>query len=306
MSKTRKYVAPMARLTVFIGVVCAVLLYVDYRVAKASVMEKLLGIGQRMAPFLDDAHGTERPREVHMNGVRLWVAAGHTDHSPSEVRRWYAERYAGKGTMTDVITEELKKAQILPPSVNGLSQASFGDENIGGMAAIDAGNGLNIRSLQPLVMKLASGKIGEVGHLRYLYFEKLANGGTRYLTVWTDDQFDLTKFLPSGSDDAPGRDIEGVPRYPGAVRVLAADERGRAAQMAVYNGQGSTEGGTMFYQARMRTLGWEEDPRFSRVAREQGLHSLRFMNQKGHEVVVDLAADERRGDGLTITLLQLH
>ena len=306
MSRTRKYMAPIARLTVFVGVVCAVLLYVDYRVAKASVMEKLLGIGQRMAPFLDNAREVEPPREVHMNGVRLWVAAGHTDHSPSEVRSWYAERYAGKGTMTDVLTEELKKAKILPPSVTGLSQASFGDDNIGGMAAIDAGNGLNIRALQPLVMKLAAGKIGEVGHLRYLYFEKLANGGTRYLTVWTDDKFDLTKFLPSGSDDAPGRDIEGVPRYPGAVRVLAADERGRAAQMAVYNGQGSTEGGKMFYQARMRTLGWQEDPWFGKYAREQSLNSMRFMNAKGHEVVVDLAADERHGDGLTITLLQLH
>jgi len=71
MMRARKYVKPIARLTVFIGVLFAVLLYVDYRVAKASVMEKLLGIGQRMAPFMDDLHGTERPREVHMNGVRL-------------------------------------------------------------------------------------------------------------------------------------------------------------------------------------------------------------------------------------------
>ena len=306
MRRASRYLAPIARLTTFVVVCGAVLLYVDYRVAKASVMEKLLGIGQRMAPFLDNAREVEPPREVHMNGVRLWVAAGHTDHSPSEVRRWYAERYAGKGTATDVITEGLKTVKVLPPSVNGLSQASFGDENIGGMAALDLGNGVTLKQLKPMILKLASGKIGEVGHLRYLYFERTANGGTRYLTVWTDDQFDLTKFLPSGSEDAPGSDIDGVPRYPGSVRVLAADERGRVAQMAVYNGTGSPETAAMFYDARMRTLGWQQDPRFGSYAKDQGMHSMRFQNAKGHEVIVDLAADERHGQGLTITLLQLH
>jgi hypothetical protein len=306
MMRARRYLAPVARLMVFIAVACAVLLYVDYRVAKASVMDRLLGIGQRMAPFLDDARGVEKPREVHMNGVRLWVAAGKTDRSPSEVRRWYAERYAGKGTLTDVITEELKRGTVLPPSVTGLSQAEFGDDSIGGMAALDLGNGLSLKQLKPMVLKLAEGKIGEVGHLRYLYFERTASGGTRYLTVWTDDQFDLTKFLPSGSEDAPGSDIDGVPRPPGSVRVLSADERGRLAQMAVYNGQGSVETASMFYNARMQTLGWAPDPRFATYAAEKGMHSMRYMNAKGHEVVVDLAADERRGQGLTVTLVQLH
>lgn len=306
MSRARRYLAPLARLTVFVAACCVVLLYVDYRVAKASVMEKLLGIGQRMAPFVDNARDVEAPREVHMNGVRLWVAAGHTDRPPAEVRRFYAERYAGQGTLTDVITEELKRGKVLPPSVTGLSQASFGDDNMGGMAALDLGGGLSIRQLQPLVMKLAAGKVGEVGHLRYLYFERTEAGGTRYLTVWTDDQFDLTKFLPSGGEDTPGRDIDGVPRFPGAVRVLAADERGRLAQMAVYNGQGSPETAAMFYDARMATLGWSADPRFAGYAADKGLHSMRYMNQKGHEVIVDLAADDRHGQGLTITLIQLH
>ena len=55
----RKYIKPIARLTVFVAVCCAILLYIDYRVARASVMEKLLGIGQRMAPFMDNAGEVE-------------------------------------------------------------------------------------------------------------------------------------------------------------------------------------------------------------------------------------------------------
>ena len=247
-------------------------------------MEKLLGIGQRMAPFMDDARGIEPPREVHMNGLRMWVAAGKTDRSPSELRRWYAERYAGRGTLTDALTEGLKAAKALPPSVSGLTQAQFGDDNIGGVAALDLGTGTTpsmLKTLKASLTKLATGKIGEVGHLRYVYFERTGEGGTRYLTIWTDDQFDLTKFLPAGeNDDAPGRDIENVPRYPGTIRVLSADERGRAAQMAVYNGTGSPETAFMFYQARMQTMGWAPDPRFSKYAQNNGMHSLRFMNQR--------------------------
>jgi hypothetical protein len=305
MTRARRYIRPVLRLTAFVAVVALVLLYVDYRVAKASVMERLLGIGQRMAPYLDDARAVEPPREVHVNGLRMWVAAGKTDQPPAMVRKWYAERYAGKGSATDVVTEELKALKVLPPSVSGLSQASFGDDRIGGMAALDLGGGLTMKTLAPLVLKLASGKIGEVGHLRYLYYERTPSGGTRYLTIWTDDQFDLTKFLPSGEADAPGRDLPDVPRYPGTVRVLSADERGKPAQMAVFTGAGSPEMAELFYDARMRTLGWQSDARFADAAARQGLHSRRFVNAKGREVVIDLA-DEKDGQGVTVTTLQLH
>lgn len=303
--RARRYIAPVLRLTVFVAVCCAVVLYVDYRIAEASVMERLLGIGQRMAPYLDDARSVERPREFHVNGLRMWLAAGHTDQAPRMVRQWYAERYAGKGTATDVITEELKTAKLLPPYVDGLSQSTFGDDNLGGMAALDMGGGLTLKTIKSKIDQLASGKIGEVGHLRYMYYERTSTGGTRFLTIWTDDQFDLTKFLPSGSEDAPGRDLDEVPRYPGTVRVLSADERGRAGKMVVYAGAGSPDTAEMFYGARMRTLGWQEDARFTKTATHEGLRSHRYLNAKGHEVVIDLA-DEKNGQGLTVTAIQLR
>jgi hypothetical protein len=303
--RARRYLAPLGRVTAFVASLAAVLLYVDYRVANASVMEKLLGIGQRMAPFLDDARGVEAPRELHVNGVTLWAAAGHTSQPPAAVRGWYAERYAGRGSATDVITEELKALKVVPPSVTGLSQATFGDDKIGGMAALDLGGGLTMRSVKPMIRKLATGKLGEVGHLRYLYCERTATGGTRFLTIWTDDRFDLTKLMPDGEADAPGRDVADVPRYPGSVRVLSSDERGRAGQIVVYTGPGSPEAAALFYDARMRTLGWQEDPRFAEVADRQALHSRRWLNAKGHEVVIDLA-DEKGGQGLTVTVVALR
>ena len=61
LKKLRKYARPVLRLTVFVLACCAVLCYIDYRAAEASVMERLMGIGQRMAPYLDDGRSTEAP-----------------------------------------------------------------------------------------------------------------------------------------------------------------------------------------------------------------------------------------------------
>ena len=55
----------------------------------------------------------------------------------------------------------------------------------------------------------------------------------------------------------------------------------------------------------MRTLGWQADPRFTATALKQGLRSQRWQNAKGHEVILDLA-DDRQGQGLTVTAIQLH
>src|SRR5437867_1330512 len=105
---------PILRLTVFVAALGAVLLYLDYRAARASVVDHLLGIGTRMAPYLDDARSTEAPRQVRINGVPLLVAAGHTPHPPSFVKKWYTDRYAAKGDGLDQIAADLRKKGALP------------------------------------------------------------------------------------------------------------------------------------------------------------------------------------------------
>jgi hypothetical protein len=306
MLRARRYLAPLTRLTLFLAVVAGVLAWIDHRTARASVMEHLLGIGRRMAPYLDDGRGTEGPRQLHINGLRLQVAAGHTSHPPALVRRWYADRYAGRGSALDVLTEELKRQRLIPPSATALSQASFGDERQGGLAALDVGDVGSLRALAERLIHAGSGDIAQVGALRYLYYERSADGGTRFLTVWSDERFDLAQLVPGRDGDAPGRDIANVPRYPGTARVLSADERGAAGQLALYVGGGAApELAQAFYRARMPTLGWRLDPRFEQVAEAQGRRALRCLSGDGHEVVID-CSDGHDGHGLTVTVVQLH
>jgi hypothetical protein len=298
-----RYAKPILRLTVFFAACAAVLAYLDYRSAEASVMDHLLGIGQRMAPYLDDGRGAERPRQVRINGVPLFVAAGYTQHPPGFVRRWYADRYAARGDGLDAVGLELKKKGAFPPQTPPLNELSFGNDNKGGVAALDFGEKLSVRALRERLLRyVRSGDLGELARLRYVYYEKAPGGGTRYLTVWTDEHMQLAKLMPTENRDADGSDVAGVPRYPGTVRVLSAEEHGMPQKVAVYDGPGSPETAELFYRARLKTLGWSCDETFNRLAKRDGKTALRCDNAAGHEVLVDVTAPE--GGGITVCVIQ--
>ncbi len=300
-----RYLKPTLRLITFLAVCGAVLAYLDYRSARASVMEHLLEIGQRMAPYLDDGRSTERPRAIRVNGVRLFAAAGHTDHPPQFVRKWYLDRYAGKGDGLDGVAQEMKRRGALPEDMQALNELSFGNDKQGGVAALDfGGEKLSMVELKKRIEKFVkSGDVGDLARARYVYYESNGKGGTRFLTVWTDEHFQLDRLMPTDGKDAPGTDLLDVPRYPGSTRVLSAEEHGMSQKVVVYDGPGSPEAAELFYRARMAELGWSGDETFAQLARKQGKTSLRFDNAKGHEVVLDLSSNERQ-QGLTVVAVQ--
>lgn len=300
----RHYIRPILRLSVFLAVCAATLVWLDWHAARASVVDRLLGLSQRMAPYLDDGRSTELPRRVQVNGVRLYVAAGHTDQPPQFVRKWYEDRYAARGDGLAQVTAKLRASGALPPSAPGLNQLAFGNDERGGVAALDFGDKISLEGMKSRIARfIGSGDLGSIARLRYVYYTKTGNGGTRFLTVWTDEKFKLDDLMPAENRDAEGFDIEGVPRYPGTIRVLSAAEQGMPQRIVVYDGPGSPETAEMFYRARMHTLGWMEDQTFSSLAAKQGKHSLKFGNAKGHEVVLDLA-QATDGQGLTVCAIE--
>jgi hypothetical protein len=271
-----------------------VLLYLDYRIAAAAVRERLLAGGQAMAAYVGDGGTTEAPRQMTLNGAKLFFAVSLTRDPPASVLRWYGERYAGNQDALGVLAAELKRYRLLPAASTALAQSSFGDENRGGFAALDFGRKLSPVELGRELLHLGTGGADGATRFRYLYYERLRGEGTRLLTIWTEDGFRLSKLLAKPGEDAPGSDLENVPRYPGSLRLLSAAERGHAHQMIVYEIHAASEAVEGFYAARMPTLGWRLDPRFGDIGRQRGVLALRFTHASGREAVVTVA-NERQG-----------
>ncbi len=304
--KLRRYFWPVVRVACFFTAVALVLFYVDYRIARASVMDRLLGFGERMAPYLDDARSVEAPRQMRINGVRLNFAAGTTEHPPEMLGSWYRGRYQADGDALATITKELVGKHLWPGTSGSINEAHFGDRQRGGLVALDYGHPATTRELaERLIHFVKSGQVSELGRLHYVYYEQTASGGTRYLTVWSDADFDLNRLIGQRGGDAEGVDLDGVPRYPGTTRLLSAGERGRAEQLVVYQGAGSPETAAMFYRARMVTLGWKSDERLAEAAdsARAGRTALLFSNAAGHEVLIDLSPSRA---GLSVTAIQVR
>jgi hypothetical protein len=91
--------------------------------------------------------------------------------------------------------------------------------------------------------------------MRYIYAEE-SEGTTLFVAFWTEGEFKvLDMFPPEG--DAPGRDIDGVPRPPHARRILSAWEEGEPQSITVYDGSPQDPDGLeAWYREQMPEEGW--------------------------------------------------
>jgi hypothetical protein len=224
------------------------------RRARASVYETILGLGDAMAPYLDDKHTTEAPRRFIVNGQRLWVAVGHTAHQPARVASWYADRYHESGEALGQIARSLPGAPPPPPT-----ELTFGDDANGGLVAFDMGKPSALELVRRFHAFVRTRRLGELGQMRLVRWSREPDGGTRFLTAWTDKRFALDRLMPPPGTDVEGGDLPDVARPAGMRRVLALEEAGRPYHTRVYEGSGGISSVAAELTAVMRARGWSGD-----------------------------------------------
>jgi hypothetical protein len=234
---------------------------------------------------------------VRINGARLWVATGQVAAPPAVVRDWYRERYRARGKAFDTLADWLKRVAPLERPSNTLNQLTFGNDDWGGIVLLDPGE--SVDSAPDLVAKMRklveTGDVGALGQIRYIQWERTARGGTELFTLTTDTQFPLGKVFAAGDADVDGTDVPGVPRPPGARRILTMEEQGAPLKLRVYRARGTVGEMRSYYEREMAQRGWRLDSVFEHRSKPRSRDTMRF-ERKGEEVFIALGLGKTDDD----------
>jgi hypothetical protein len=247
------------RLSAFVLVVYLGVMVFVYQRARAQLSEVLLSLGVEMLRY-DDVEKHGETRTLHLNGQEIHLATAVTRHPLERVLDFYESRcMEHDGRFAEQITE-LSRGDAVPGEIDGsMFDATLRSEegHRGYVACLDQGT--ERASPEGVLAKFERFKesldISEMGALRYIYAEE-SDGTTLFVTFWSDGPLRIREIFPP-EGDAPGRDVEGVPRPDGARRILSSWEAGEPQIVAMYQ-SGEAEVGAIdsFYRRSMEDGGW--------------------------------------------------
>lgn len=257
----------MARVVRVLGVlvvVYVIALIFAARQAAAEVDELLLGLGAEMLRFPDSTQ--DEVRTVQLNGAAIQMMTGITDRPIDEVLGYFEgkcqERDGGVSETVRRILDERSDLGIAPSDVDTTLTMNTGSR--GFVACLDPGDDVDLSSSETLLARaeraLATGRIGELGHLRYIYVERYTEErgryGTHIVSIFSDDDLDVKRLFPERGD-APGVDPEGVPRAEAMQRILSAFEVDKPYGMTVYTTRDGNAGRlASWYRRELPRAGW--------------------------------------------------
>lgn len=218
----------------FLSLVWVVAALFAARAARADLDEAMIGFGAETMR-LAEAREQSAPTELSINGARMLVSSGMDDRSVSEVLDVFEARC--RALDGDFAAQLEQAGESIPEGGDWLDGTiRQGDDERAYVACLDLGqSGLDPAGLLARVQRfLDTGDLAEIGELRYVFAER-AEHGTHFVAYWTEGAFPLRAMFPS-EGDAPGRDVEGVARPPGARRVLSATAAGEPYSLTVYAG----------------------------------------------------------------------
>lgn len=207
---------------------------------RAHVDELAFDIGATMLrhPATDQA---DPARTLLVNGIALHIASAGTAAPLPDVLDIFHARCRERGGRFGEAFERPRGMRVglrrlVDVPLDGVLRLE--DAERGYVACLDMGGApLGVGEiLHRARAVLAEGDLARIGDLRFVYAVRDGER-TSYLALWTDGPLPVYRAFPA-QGDAPGDDLEQVPRPPGTRRILSAHEHGGRARVAMYRAHG--------------------------------------------------------------------
>jgi hypothetical protein len=231
------------------------------RSAYGNMMESALEIGSELGKI--GGTGSERP--IRLNGEAIYVSST-VQEVPLEglLDRVEARCKDSPEDMLDALSNHAPSAErkeheerLSSREAAGVVRYDTGEKGVVVcfMRPEGAPSGITAR-LSRISRFLDTGDLGHLGDVRYVFAERNAEGRTHVVTAWTDGSFNLYSLFPAGGD-APGSDLEDVPRPRRSVRLLTAGADGVPYSARIYDAPGRPKAILAHYDLKMIARGWK-------------------------------------------------
>lgn len=256
-----------------------------------------------------------QPQTLSLNGQRLVFASRQSALGPHEVMERFAQHCAGENTQAP----DGVLATVQPTSKRGSNDGVFarlldafgqlgvlrserdGEGQLACFARTRERAGLE-KLAQDVRAFVQDGDFARLGDLRYVTARRQQNGQTHVLVVWSEGPLRLGALFPEHGD-APGSDMQDVPRPPGSKRQFCALGFGHAYGMRQYIARGSSDQLLAYYASELPKRGWEEVPALpGKGELEPGVFARAYLKD-GHALAI--AVDEEPGQDTGVSLIDL-
>jgi hypothetical protein len=256
-----------------------------------------------------------RPQTISLNGQRLVLSSRQSALEPHEVLERFARHCAGEnGDAPEAVLSAPQQlaaqnvkdgmfARLLDVS-GQLGVLRSERENEGHLACFArtrerAGLEKLAEDVQAFV---EDGDFARLGELRYVTARKLDNGQTHVLVVWSEGPLRLAALFPERGD-APGSDMQDVPRPPASTRQFCALGFGHDYGLRQYAARGSSDQLLAYYARELPKRGWAELHELPDGGEMGDGVFARAYLKDGHAVAIAVHADP--GQDTAVSLIDL-
>ncbi len=286
----------------------------------AKVFDTLVYFAKGMPNYMFRPDESPEPRKVKVNGIQTYLTVQHSDDEITDILDFYAGQDQAAPldpTFTEAAeksedhrsADKIVKAYQVLDCMRKNQQFRYENENYGFWGTFELRDKnlklSGVEYLEKFTKAIETGKLGRIGTFKVTMALKPGeNSSARILNFWTDEDFNLNNLSPDASGDMPGEDIENIPRFVDAVRLLSvAQENLRTLdRVVVYESEGSVINHILYYHSMMASKGWHADESFEKTITKPASGDVMFYKRKGRECTIAIDSDVDSGK-ITTTIM---
>ena len=254
----RKKRRGMMRAGAYLLALSGVFSLIQIRQARAEVGDRTVEIGRMMSTLANASQ--HDVNKLNLNGQSMFIGSSLSKDSVTSVLdRYDALCQTSRAQPADEwkgLAEKSGSENVKKGAVGSAGIVRSGDADEGAIICFTKTSASKSTFSEAVHTFAQTGELGALGAVRYVYAHKTSTGNTTVLTAWTDEQFNLKRFMGEKGKDCEGEDFAGLPRPSDATRVISGRVEDTPFGVNVYRGHGSPAEIAQMFDHKLIAEGW--------------------------------------------------